>query len=280
MPDDWDDHESWDRYYSLWHEGGGEKVGSAEEGWLLMRFDWWLESLRGHGRRLWLPGCGLDALPWACAAAGFEVLATDASTVAIDIQRGGAYQERVRSRLSHLDPAIRERLERPESLALRFAVHDFRTPLGEGGFDALVNVQAFQVLSDRSMARAAHVHWAALRPGGYAYFSTLNVPRRRAVRIERVLRSAGFYIPYRGLDREAWRGVTSARSPAKVPLLRWLPRAIRDGPLAGPSQRWARRYADWLLRGLARDREISKPEVDWITRDGRTKIAEVGYNTG
>jgi len=283
MPSDWDDHEAWDSYYGSW-DPVNPYLGSSQEGWQLLNFQDWVNRLNSRNiRDLWMPGCGLDVLPWAYAAAGFNVVATDASKTAMEIQRSQEFHRRVVERLEELEPPIRRRLERPDSLSLRFETHDFREPLAEAAFDCIINIQAFQALSPKSMARAARAHLASLRPGGILYLSTLNVDNMRANNLERVLSEAGFLVPFELAERRHRIGLYKlgvlGSSPFAAFSIEVKPQNQRWG-IRELRRLWNKRKLERLRAEYAAEKAAQEEVVDRARNDGVTKIVEVLYNTG
>jgi SAM-dependent methyltransferase len=282
MPRDWDDHEAWNSYYSSW-EPDNQYLGSAEDSWQLWRLEDWVNRLRSRNvHRMWLPGCGLDALPWAYAAVGFDVVATDASKTAIEIQRSDEFYRLVLERLDQLDPPLRQPVERVEGLNLRFEAHDFREPFEEAGFDCIINIQAFQALSPESMARAARAYWASLRPGGIAYLSMLNVSHLAANAIERVLSDAGFFVPFELAERKHRIGLHrlgAGISPFGTFRIEVRPDDQR-GVIRELHRRWKKRKLERLRAEYAVEKESQEEIVDRARNDGVTKIVELLYNTG
>lgn len=282
MPHDWDAHEAWDSYYSSWGPDS-RYLSTGEDSWQIFRFDDWVGRLKSRNvQRIWFPGCGLDALPWAYAAAGFDVVATDASRTAIEIQRSDEFHLLVLKDLDRLDPPIRQRLENRETLELRFEAHDFREPLEEAGFDCIINIQAFQALSPYSMARAARAYWASLRPGGIAYLSMLNVDHLDANGIERVLSEAGFFVPFELAERELRTGLDDLG--AGISPFGTFHIEVRSenqkGVIWELRRRWKKRKLDRLRAAYDAAKAGQEELVGRARNDGITKFVEVLYNTG
>ena len=72
------------------------------------------------------------------------MVATDASQAAIEIQDSKHRRiDFVREELrSHNIPHLKK-LDRADSLTLRFAVHDFRESFEKASFDCIIDIQAF-----------------------------------------------------------------------------------------------------------------------------------------
>ena len=89
---------------------------------------------------------------------------------------------------------------------LHFLEHDFFQPSPEGDFDCIVNVLSFQILAVAMWPQAAKVHWEALKPGGHAFFDTINVAQGRRA-LEDSLLAAGFHL------EDGFANNTSAADP-------------------------------------------------------------------
>jgi 2-polyprenyl-3-methyl-5-hydroxy-6-metoxy-1,4-benzoquinol methylase len=90
MPDDWNDHAGWNRYY---------RHRIEQRDWQSSLFDYFFQrdgpELRAAGcQRVWVPGCGITSAPSRLAHMGFEVVATDASSVAVRFQQQAKYSSR------------------------------------------------------------------------------------------------------------------------------------------------------------------------------------------
>jgi hypothetical protein len=180
MPDDWNDHAGWNRYY---------RHRIEQRDWQSSLFDYFFQrdgpELRAAGcQRVWVPGCGITSAPSRLAHMGFEVVATDASSVAVRFQQQAKYR--------FPEPAV-------PGGSLTAEVHDFRTDFEVDAFDWILNDKAIQRLAPDDMIRAARVHRQALRPGRWAWFCTWNLDLAYLDRVERTLDTAGFAMHiYRG----------------------------------------------------------------------------------
>ncbi len=284
MPANWDDIAGWDRYYEAYCAAGLHLDRMTLGMDWMMHAERFLKMLVQQGwRKIWFPGCGVTLAPHIYAALGFDVWASDASPVAIAVQE--ELRASVASRLNtaeiaaqHLPP---DRLP-PAPGQLHLAVHDFREPFVEDGFDCVYNIKSFQGLPPDSMKRAARSHYEALKPGRQAIFSTINVQGPLRDALEETLLEAGFYIPYHQADRWFRQAVARVGAPHAF---------ILGRPRLG-HRRWARGWLGHLVWKLdnwrasryrtayeAR-REAEAPSVEAILADGQTKVARVIYNTG
>lgn len=158
--------------------------------------------LAGNGlRRVWMPGCGVALDPYLYRSLGFHVWASDISPAAIDVLLAcephpglPAALERTLAHWDEHDPV--DRFAGPGSL--RLDAHDFCEPAPHGEFDAILNISAWEELAPDERRAAASVFFAALRPGGYAIFSTED---HVTDELEQPLLDAGFVIPYLAEDR-------------------------------------------------------------------------------
>ena len=200
LPEDWDDHEEWEKHYlSLSSSTFLEK---HEEDLLAPFSDVWeiyeqiLTLMESNEKTLWFPGCGFSYLPKLFAECGFRVHATDISKTAIQFQQN--------LNVTHLKKQI-ETLHQENTLPeeevplirglFEYAVHDFKTPYQENYFDVIFNVHAIEGFSPNTMEKVAKVHCAALRPGRYAYFFTMNLLEEKRHELEACLAESGFFMP-------------------------------------------------------------------------------------
>lgn len=192
MPEDWNDHSGWDRYFRdrlardpVWDSWEG--VGSIPVEKLpriaadLKSRDW---------TSVWVPGCGLSPLPKLLARLGLAVVATDVSPAAV------AFQQDDRNDMGRFAIGW-ETVDEGGSLAAE--VHDFREDYRQDAFDIVINVKAFQGFCFEGMKRIAGVHARSLRPGRQAYFDTMNVQGERRDELEQALEDGGFVVPFAAL---------------------------------------------------------------------------------
>jgi hypothetical protein len=162
-------------------------------------------------------------------------------------------------------------------------VHNFRTTFPESDFDCVLNIRSFQGLRGESLTHAAQTHFAALRPGGYAIFSTVNVQGDLRNLLENALIEAGFHIPLNRTER--WFRATLAASG--IPYMMILGRPM---PLRGEErynnesgqQLWEQdrdRILGYLEEYRTRREEEAK-ETASVFNDGVTRVAQIVYNTG
>lgn len=192
MPEDWDDHNAWETYYralpsdEFWYKNATTSPGSFSFDRLGSLVD---EFRDRNWLTVWFPGCGFSPLPRAFALLGFTVFATDVAQSAIDYQNSNA--SIAQPLLSEM--TIASGTKQDGLLESRF--HDFRTSFGNAIVDVIFNVKSIQGLASDSMQLAIRSHFNALRPGGVAFFDTMNVQGDRRDQFETVLVDAGFYLP-------------------------------------------------------------------------------------
>ena len=193
MPKTWDDAKGWEQYYSFLYPHGeyqGHAAGLGSIGGHLSEF---INDLKAKQRNsIWVPGCGLSPLARVLSDLGYEAHATDVSRSAIEFQQSEAND--VKRYFSEM-----ERAACPGEFIC--AVHDFRHTYLHNHFDVIVNVKAFQGFSPEAMREIAQVHFAALKPGGEAFFDTRNVQGERRDILEESLVTAGFFLPFYELTR-------------------------------------------------------------------------------
>jgi SAM-dependent methyltransferase len=235
----------------------------------------YIEPLKTQGwLKIWLPGCGASTAPGLFARNGFTVWASDASAAAIQIQ------EALRAM-----PADATLAESPpnETGILHLLSHNFCTPFPEGDFDCILNFRSFQGLRGDSLIRAAQTHFAALRPGGYAIFSTVNVQGELRNLLEDALIEAGFHIPLNRTER--WFRATLAATGIPYVMILGRPMPFRgDARYASESgqQIWEE-DRERILRCLEEyqsRRELEAEETANVFTDGTMRIAQMVYNTG
>jgi SAM-dependent methyltransferase len=283
-PTDWDDHAGWEEYYAATIDGmvrvtGAEPVGLSDG----LRFAAFV--LERETRKLWFPGCGLASCPRVYAALGLEVWASDVSSSAIQVQQRladlpfEALEDRVGDALRRYVPDFST--ARPGKL--HALVHDFRHPFPEHDLDFILNLKAFQALPHPSMARAARVHFDALRPGGWAIFDTLNVQGERRTQIEDTLLQVGFTIPYSRSERWYRQALAETGIPHLFVLGQpFIARGDRRYKGRGGKRR---EEADQKCLGRFRAeyeerQRREQEEMEAVWRDSHTRIAVVVYNTG
>ena len=272
MPEDWNDHFGWDRYFRdrlardpVWDSWEG--VGSIPVEKLpriaadLQSRDW---------TSVWVPGCGLSPLPKLLARLGLAVVATDVSPAAVAFQRDDRYDM---GRFAIGWEAV------DEGGSLAAEVHDFREDYRQDAFDIVINVKAFQGFPVWDMQRIAGVHARALKPGRQAYFDTMNVQGDRWDEPEQALEDGGFVVPFAALNRWYRRALRETGIPHLFVLGR--PMIPRRGEYADDQARWD--------RDMARLREIdaehqSRLQAGQEAEQARTgpeaKAATVIYSTG
>jgi SAM-dependent methyltransferase len=194
-PIDWNDHDGWERYYSELYVSGDYDYESRHAGSIGGHIPEFTADLKAKNwRNIWVAGCGLSILPRLLAGHGFEVHATDISHTAVEFQE--------REGIVRSDQPGAEDSSKTSPGSLLCKVHDFRQPYLTDYFDVILNVKAIQAFDRTTMEAVARAHYHALRPGGRAYFDTLNVQGERRDVLEKALVDAGFLIPF--YDLESW----------------------------------------------------------------------------
>lgn len=275
MPQDWDDHAGWDAYYMALSE-----VDSNFDMQLSLHDAMVFLGHISHQRyrKIWFPGCGISWGPLVYGALGFEVWASDVSTIVIvvlDNLHDSPWQERL-----DLDQ-LREQLpETRPAGPVHFQVHDFRTAFDAPPIDCILNLRSFQGLPIASMRAAARVHWDALRPGGEAFFSTMNVQGGLRDTIEDVLIEAGFLLPSH--ESEAWYRKTLRETG--IPHF-----FILDNPIVSRGEQYhgqAKYEQDQQYLRSFKDEYQQRRAAEWerlntiVEANPDVKIAHVVYNTG
>jgi hypothetical protein len=281
MPSDWDDHHGWESHYAA------RVAASNADPWFgvsaALRFAPFV--LQREARRVWFPGCGLDGCPRVYAALGLEVWATDIASTTIQVQ-----QRQAKTPFEALGDSIADLIHQylpdfstPRSGTLHALVHDFREPFGVRDLDFVLNIKSFQALQASSMRRAAAVFFAALRPGGHAFFDTQNVQGEYRNVLEDALLAAAFHLPYQRTERW-YREVLAATG---IPHLFILGRPIV--PLGEPSYkgRAGKRKRDQDQERLHQFHaeyqqrlQHEAREMEALANDSSTRTAVVVYNTG
>jgi hypothetical protein len=196
MPYDWNDHAGWERFYAALYGKMG-KTGWVDDGFERLvifendpaRFAADLKAKRWQ--KVWVPGCGMSAIPKILAELGLEVHATDISPSAIMFQ-----QTRYESGPLYPPTGHEQQPGRLECQA-----HDFRSPYLENYFDLVINVKAFSGFDRETLRQVADSHYKALKPGRRAQFVTLNAQDELKDAMEDCLLGAGFMLPSYGLER-------------------------------------------------------------------------------
>lgn len=148
-------------------------------------------------RKVWFPGCGLDAMPKLFAQVGFDVLATDIAQSAIEYQASS--ENDVTDLAFHYRQMGAPSADREGTF--RAEIHDFLLAK-QPEFDLVFNFRSFQGFKNNFLPRIAQVHHGALKNGGIACFCMLNVPGKRQALLEQTLSDAGYVVP--GLELNKW----------------------------------------------------------------------------
>jgi SAM-dependent methyltransferase len=215
MPNDWNDHEGWERYYR-YRRSYPEYLPTFKHPQLTLLwvvtflvddFLQLVQDLRSQGQpAVWVPGCGMSPLAKFLAHLGLRVVATDVSPAATAFQLSD--QNDISKFLPRLGPAV-------EGGTLTAEVHDFRTDFRLEAFDLILNVKAFQRFPPADMVQIARVHARALKPGRCAYFDTLNSISLKK-QIEQALLTGGFVLPDRELQRWYHQALQAAAIPHRM----------------------------------------------------------------
>jgi SAM-dependent methyltransferase len=196
MPKGLSDPLKWEEYYQS-IVGTKDEAGHISFGAIGGHLDHFCSLAAEHSyTSVWIPGCGLSALPMALSAYGLNVTATDASPTAIKFQHSFYASELVKYRERVAEKSEWIAANSPSAGSFAAEVHDFRSGYKSDAFDLIINVKSFSGLPRDIMDTVAAVHAQALRPGGRAYFDTLNVQGQNRKDVEQALTDAGFTIPY------------------------------------------------------------------------------------
>jgi hypothetical protein len=280
MPSDWDEHAGWEAYFAslpsdeFWFNTATTSPGSFSFDRLGSLIDDFLSRDR---RTLWFPGCGFSPLPRAFASFGFTVHATDIAPSAIH------YQNNNESIVQPLLAGVTVENGRETGGCLKSQIHDFRTSFGAENVDAIFNIKSIQGLPRSSMSSAVRSHFAALRPGGIAFFDTMNVQGERRDQLEDALADAGFYIPLHALDKWYRKALADTGIPHMFVL--GAPMIPQRDDYPYPHKRGSPEYDRdvQILRDLTTEyRSRMEPEYEQEQQsvDDKTKHAKVIYSTG
>ena len=242
-PEDWDDHEGWERFYAA-HPGrrAAARLGAAVDVLLLFGNDparFAADLLAGGRSKVWLPGCGLSPVPALLAESGLEVYATDVSAAAVASQRAW-----------YRDGSAPEGTPGRRPGRLECGVHDARSPYLDDFFDLVINARAFAGFNPESMRGVAESHYGSLRPGREALFLIQNAADGRLDAAEDCLAGAGFLLPSGGADRRYRRELREAGIP-NAALAAW----GEDGRKLREYESITKEYLTGLREGEAAGRE-------------------------
>jgi len=186
-PSDWNNVDEWNDYFRD-RISNEERPDDGLNLFSLEEIKGVAQGLRDQGvKTIWVPGCGLSLLPSVFAGLGFDVFATDASSVAV------AHQD---SR--NFDLSCYEGLKVEAGFVAE--THDLRNMYRSSEIDLILNVKAFQRFKVEEMEKVAKTHFTALR-GKEAIFSTLNCQGSDRDKVEDSLSKAGFFIPFIDIER-------------------------------------------------------------------------------
>ena len=279
-PKNWNDSSQWDRYF----QSRPLDVSDVSE---LELKDNLAVLFAASGGSIWITGCGQELSPWLLSYLNCRVLATDLSPVAVRQQK-----EWVKGSPFHAFPNLDTVVDQFATEMNARAVKQFIPPKIEVAdfcrdqpgrqFDVLYNRRAFHGLSSSQMDQAARNFYAATKPGGLAYLSTLNVQGNLRTQIENALAWAGFFIP--NLEAEQWyrekldaTGILYAMVLGNPVIPRWGQYENKGGEAQREKdtqllRSYREEYQERLQANYQRDQETYRPEID--------KLAYVIYNTG
>ncbi len=280
MPSDWDDHAGWEAYFAslpsdeFWYNDATTCPGSFSFDRLGPLID---DFISRDWTTVWFPGCGFSPLPRVFASFGFTVHATDIAPSAIE------YQNTNESIVQPLIAGVTVENGRNKPGYLTSWIHDFRTSFGKHKVDAIFNIKSIQGLSQSSMASASRSHFAALRPGGVAFFDTMNVQGERRDQLEDALVDVGFYVPIHALSKWYRNALTDTGIPHMFVL--GAPMIPQRDDYPYPHERGSPEYERdiGILRDLTaeyRSRMEAEYEREQESVDETTKHAQVIYSTG
>lgn len=275
MPENWADHEGWERYYSSLYPAGDFEGRSSNTGSIALRdIGRFASELRNaKAETVWIPGCGVSLLPKVLSQLGFDVFATDISPTAIEFQTSD-------------DPRIQNLVAKAlssESIVdgrLVVEVHDLAKIYRSDYFDLVLNVKAIQGFDSDAITLIASSHYTALKPGKQAIFDTMNVQGDRRNNLEAALVDAGFVVPFFELNRWYRSELDKTGLPYVFvlgnPIIPW------HGDYA---ENESKRDADMeILRSITTkfyERQQADLEAEnEKLRDPAAKIATVIYSTG
>jgi SAM-dependent methyltransferase len=270
MPEDWNDQAGWDAHYR--YRLQQEPPRGVWDGFGCFRSEVLPQlaaDLKSRGRAsVWVPGCGISPLPRLLALQGLTVVATDISAAAVAFQQGD------RNDVTPYAPDW----EPVAGGSLTAEVHDFREDFRREAFDLILNVKAFQGFPVGDLGRIAAAHARSLKPGGHAYFETMNVQGQLRDDLEGALEGGGFIVPLAALNR--WYRGALRDSGIPHAFLMGLPLVRRTGEY-NEEERWQ--------QGVTRLGEITAEyesrlqaaqEADQARVGPEAKVATVIYVTG
>lgn len=279
MPENWSDAAGWDAYYRH-HRPNFEKVEKYDLEHAL-RFA--LNVYETPHHRVWFPGCGVDLSPWLYANLGCDVVATDISPYAVEVQNELLFEDPMEA-LEKLPNVLKE-MDLPKAgnfVHPAMFVHDMREPFTMPLVDVVVNRRAFHGFSKPEKDVVARNFFGALHPGGLMVCDTLNVQGQGRTDMEDALLQAGFFMP--GIEAEQWyrqqldaTGILYAMVLGNPVIPQWDQYKGRGGKEQELQDRE-------ILRGFREEyiaRRQANAERDKLAfREGVDKLAFVIYSTG
>jgi hypothetical protein len=277
MPNDWDDHAGWERYYARVYPDGDFQLRAGDPGsFSFERLGDLIGDLHERGwTTIWFPGCGLSPLPRVFYEFGCRVHATDVSKTAVQFQNES---DAIGVRLKQKVRIKGDGYSRGEFHA---TVHDFREAYEQNTFDVLFNVKAFQGLPNHSKALAAQSHYDSLKAGRLAFFDTKNVQGDDRDEFEVSLVAAGFYIPL--FDLNSWYRKALAETQIPYYFVLGTPMIPHNDEYPHGMDSEQRKRDSEVLRRITQEyraRMESEFAREQQTIDENVKQAEIIYSTG
>jgi 2-polyprenyl-3-methyl-5-hydroxy-6-metoxy-1,4-benzoquinol methylase len=274
-PDDWNNHEDWERYFASLYPNGNFADACSWTGSISLDG---IENLanglkENNTEKIWIAGCGISLLPKALAQKGFEVYATDISPTAI------AFQDSDDERVQELiDEQIKSKSEVNGSIHAE--IQDFRQPYKKDFFDLIINTRAFQGFEKETMDAIARTHFEALKPSCQAVFDTINVQGERREMFEKSLVGAGFLIPFYELNCWYRQELNKTGFPFVFvlgnPIIPWHGIYAEDAAKHDKDMAILREITNKFRQKQQEELESEQEKL----KDTQAKIASIIYSTG
>lgn len=276
IPKDWNNHNDWNKYFEAnpidFEDLPDYKLKDS------LRYFSAVEN-----KKVWISGCGLELSPWLFSNLNCEVLATDASRVAIDFQIS-LLNESPFKKLDNLN-SILEELEIPAQQkfkAPKIRVEDFRTTSPNEEFEVILNTKALQGLTSKDIEKAAKIFYDSTVEGGFFLAATMNVQGNKRTEIENSFLAAGYFLP--NIKAEQWyrnkleeTGILYAMVLGNPMVPSWGQYENKGGKEQEEKDKailksFREEYVERLKKNYEEDKGNFKPEID--------KLAYIIYNTG